>query len=95
MSKRKTYDKEFKKQAVHLSNQEGTTAAQVARDLGIEPDLLYKWRAAYKQNGSSAFPGKGNMPADEEQVRQLQQELARVQMERDILKKALSVFARQ
>lgn len=95
MSNRKTYDKEFKKQAVQLSNQEGTTTAQVARDLGIEPELLYKWRAATKKKGAAAFPGKGNVPADEEQVRQLQQELARVQMERDILKKALSVFARQ
>lgn len=95
MSKRRVFDKEFKEQAVRMSHQEGTTAAQVARELGIRAELLYRWRAEQKANGSAAFPGKGHVPENEVEMRRLQRELERVRMERDILKKALSVFARQ
>ena len=94
MNTRRTYDKEFKEQAVALSYQAGTTAAQVARELGIRTELLYRWRAQSKLNGAAAFPGKGNVPADQAQLRQLQRELERVRQERDVLKKALSVLAR-
>ena len=57
MKERRTFDKAFKEQAVQLSHQEGVTVAQVARDLGVDPQLLYKWRAAHKANGADAFPG--------------------------------------
>ena len=92
--KRREYTKEFKQEAVALSNQEGVKATQIARELGISSALLYRWRADMRSNGEEAFPGKGNLKASDEEVRQLQRELARVRMERDILKKALRVFAR-
>ena len=91
--KRHEYTKEFKQEVVELSNEQGVTAAQVARDLGIDPALLYRWRAEMRSNGDEAFPGKGKLNASDEEVRQLQRELDRVRMERDILKKALRVFA--
>ena len=92
--KRREYTKEFKQEAVVLSNQEGVKAAQVARELGISSPLLYRWRADMRSNGEEAFPGKGNLKASDEEFRQLQRELDRVRIERDILKKALRVFAR-
>jgi transposase len=91
--KRREFTKEFKQEAVALSNEQGVSAAQVARDLGISPALLYRWRAEMRANGDEAFPGKGKLNANDEEVRQLQRELDRVRMERDILKKALRVFA--
>lgn len=91
---RRKYDREFKRQALQLCEQEGVTIAQIARELGIAVKLLYRWRAEQQGQGEAAFPGQGHLPADEDEVRRLQRELARVQMERDILKKALGVLAR-
>ncbi len=91
---RRKYDQEFKRQAIQLCEQEGVTIAQIARELGIDVKLLYRWRAEVQRQGDSAFPGQGNVTVDENEVRRLQRELARVQMERDILKKALGVLAR-
>lgn len=84
---RRKYDSEFKRQAVQLCEQEGVTAVQIARELGIDVKLLYRWRAEYQRQGDSAFPGQGHLSAEEDEVRRLQRELARVQLERDILKK--------
>jgi transposase len=67
------------------------TVAQVARALGINPKLLYRWREEARLAGEAAFPGHGHSSDDE--VRRLRRELARVEMERDILKKALGVLA--
>jgi transposase len=91
---RRKYDREFKRQAVALCEQEGVTIAQVARELGIDVKRLYRWRTEHQRQGESAFPGQGRLADDEDEVRRLQRELARVQMERDILKKALAVLAR-
>jgi transposase len=71
---------------MQLCEQEGVTIAQVAHELGIDVKLLYRWRTEHQRQGNSAFPGQGNVAADENEVRRLQRELARVQLERDILK---------
>ncbi len=91
--KRNEYTQEFKQEAVSLSNRDGVKVRQVALELGIRPELLYRWRAEMRNNGAEAFPGKGRLRASDEEVRDLQRELDRVRMERDILKKALRVFA--
>ena len=89
---RKTYDQEFKREAVNLSNQADVSVVQTARNLGIAPKLLYRWRSELKESGLKAFPGKGK--ARDEELYELRCELERVKQERDILKKAMSVFAR-
>ena len=91
---RRTYSKEFKQEAVQLSYDSDSTIAQVAENLGIRPELLYRWRREQHQEGDDAFRGKGISKASEEEMRRLRRELDQVRMERDILKKALSVFAR-
>lgn len=92
---RRRYDKEFKEEAVQLSHSSSQTVAEVARNLGIRAELLYRWRAEQRRDGKNAFPGKGVLRADEAEVHRLRRELEQVRMERDILKKAVSVFARQ
>ena len=91
---RRTFTKEFKQEAVQLSYDSDSTVVQVAQNLGIRPELLYRWRQEQRQEGSDAFPGKGMSKPSEEEMRRLRRELEQVRMERDILKKALSVFAR-
>jgi transposase len=89
---RKHFDAEFKAQAVRMCEQSEVPIAQVARELGINVKMLYRWRAEAQQAGAAAFPGKGHSSDDE--VKRLRRELARVEMERDILKKALGVLSR-
>jgi len=91
---RRKYTKEFKQEAVQLSYESNRSVAEAAKNLGIRPELLYRWRSEQRQEGEDAFPGKGKTKPSEEEMRRLRRELEQVRMERDILKKALSVFAR-
>jgi transposase len=90
--KRRKFSSEFKIEAVRMITEGGRRIAETARELGINPTLLTRWKQQLEQNGDQAFPGKGRL-ADE--VVRLQRELKRVQQERDFLKKATAFFARE
>ena len=90
---RRTFTREFKMEAVQLSHDSDISVTQVARNLGIRAELLYRWRAEQRQAGGEAFPGKGNLKPEEAELVRLRRELEQTRLERDILKKALSVFA--
>jgi len=92
---RRKYDKEFKKGAVLLVIEKGRSISKVARDLGIHPVLLGKWKSLYLKNKNNAFPGQGHMKPEEEEVRRLKRELDNVKEEREILKKALAIFSKR
>lgn len=92
---RRKYTKEFKIEAVQLAEESEVPVDEVARELGIHPNTLYKWRREYLADGEAAFPGHGKLKAEDDEVRQLRRELARVRAERDILKKALAFFSRE
>ena len=92
---RRTFTPEFKAEAVKLVTEQGRSFVEVARDLDIGESTLRSWRQAIVANGESAFPGRGNPPAHEEELRRLRAENKRLLMERDILKKATAFFARE
>src|SRR5207237_4343919 len=91
----KTYSAEFKREAVRLVQTSGKPIAQVARQLGISDTSIHQWRKELAQHGKEAFPGSGHQTALEEENRRLKRELERVQQEREILKKVLSIFSRE
>lgn len=92
---RRQFTREFKVQAVELLLKGDKTAVEVARDLGIRTEILYRWKSEYLNNQADAFPGTGHLAdPEEERVRKLERELASVTEERDILKKALAIFSR-
>ena len=93
MSKRKKYSPEFKQGAVEQVRQPGVSCAQIARELGIAPNLLSRWKREADAQGQRAFGGTGK-PRDEE-VARLKRELARVKKERDFLREAATFFARE
>jgi len=100
--KRRQYTQEFKVEAVRLVAAGDKPLNQVARELGVRPDMLRQWRrqaAARAGGGLSAprdvFPGPGHLPSQDEEVRRLKREVARLTEERDILKKAAAFFARE
>ena len=88
-----TYTKEFKQQAVQLFETSGKSKTQIARDLGISDSALSKWCKDFGERGEEAFPGKGHQTAIEEENRKLKREIEILRQERDILKKAVSIFA--
>lgn len=91
---RKNYSKEFKQKAVELSNVRGNVQ-EIARELGVRSELIYRWRKELNLNPSVAFSGNGNkqLTEDQKELARLNRELANVKMERDILKKAVSIFS--
>jgi transposase len=91
----KTYTREFKEETVRLAQTSGKPIAQIARELGISDSAIHAWRKELAEHGEEAFPGKGHQTALEEENRRLKRELERVQQERDILKKAISIFSRE
>jgi transposase len=90
---RKTYTREFKLQAVRLMTDQGLSVAEVARRLGVTEGALRSWRAATQEHGDAAFPGHGNPPPAEDELRRLRAEVQRLRAERDLLKKAAAYFA--
>jgi transposase len=88
---RRKFTPEFKREAVELTRQPGIKVSQVARDLGINDNILTRWRRELS-SGKPAFTGSGS-PRDEE-VAALKRELARVKKERDFLKDAAAFFAK-
>ena len=94
MGSRRKYSREYKIEAVRLANSSGVTLKQIGQELGINANMLSKWRREFqKEGGQTAFPSKGN-PRDEE-VAALKRELTRVKKERDFLKQAATFFARE
>jgi transposase len=91
---RRTFTQAFKIESVqHVLNSE-KTVSQVARDLGIKENNLRRWINEYQEDPEHSFPGQGYFKEPEEELRQLRKKLADVEMERDILKKALAIFSR-
>lgn len=93
--KRKRYTREFKQEAVRLVEESERSFDEVARELEIHPNTLYKWRREFLKEGEDAFPGHGNRKPADEEMRRLRRELARVKEERDVLKKAVAFFAKE
>ncbi len=87
---RRNYTREFKVEAVRPIAAEGKSLAEIARELGLGESLLRSWKTALAAEGEQAFPGKGHLPAVQEDLRRLLAENQKLRMEREILKKARS-----
>ena len=88
--KKKRFDREFKISAVKMVTEGGHKAAEVARSLGIHQNQLYLWKKKFSDKGDKAFPGKGHLT----ELAALRRQLREVEMERDILKKAVGIFSK-
>ncbi|HET6804193.1 MAG TPA: transposase [Frateuria sp.] len=101
---RRTFTDEFKAETIALLESSGRPLSQIAQELGIEQSVLRTWRRKLRPSGvQSARPVasvlNGNAPtvptvtADQAEIHRLRRELERMQMERDILKKAIGIFS--
>jgi len=94
------YTSDFKQQALGLLKTSGKSAGQIERDLGITPGLLIKWQAKYQAIEKRGEGGEldlelSDLEAATRELKRLRRELAEVQEECDILKKAVSIFSRK
>lgn len=95
-TKRKRYTKEFKLEAVRLLESGEKPPAELARELGIQRNQLYKWQEQMAKHQEAAFPGHGRRVQNKDaEIARLKKELESVKEERDILKKAAQYFARE
>ena len=94
---RQRYSREFKLEAVRQLERGEKTGVQLALELGIKRDLLYRWRDDLQENGEGgAFRGPGRPPGDQQsEITRLKKEVERLTEERDILKKAAAYFAKE
>ena len=92
---RRNFDKEFKQMAVNLCLM-GKATKEVAEELGVRAELVRRWKREHDQYKEGSFSGHGNpnMTKEEKEIIRLRKELKETQMERDILKKAISIFSR-
>ena len=88
--KKKRFDRDFKISAVKMVTEGGHKAAEVARSLGIHQNQVYNWKRKFSDQGEKAFPGKGHLT----ELAALRRKLRDVEMERDILKKAVGIFSK-
>ena len=95
MTKRKSFTAEFKREAVRLLESTEKPASDLARELGIRRNQLYKWKEQLSRRGQQAFPGHGHRIDSGDELSRLRQELERVKEERDLLKKAAAYFAKE
>ena len=89
--KKQVFDQAFKRMAVELSYAKGSVKTAAA-ELGIDPGRISKWRQ--QQNGPVAASEKTCLTAEQVEIRRLQKELKEAQLERDILKKVVSIFSK-
>jgi transposase len=95
---RQSFSREFKLEAVKLMEEGKKPPAELARELGLRRNQLYKWKEKTDKHGGNAFPGAGRRLAagsEMEENARLKRELARVKEENEILKKAAAFFARE
>ena len=92
----KTYTREFKQEAVRLMEESGRPAAEIALELGIRRNQLYKWKEQLQDKGEQAFVGTRGRPKKENQseLTTLRHENERLKEELEIIKKAAAYFAR-
>ncbi len=91
---RRVYSKEFKEETIQLVLKRGMSVSQVSKDLDIGTEIIYRWIRQYKIDPTNSFPGKGYLKPEDEKLRKLERELSDVKEERDILKKAISIFSK-
>ncbi len=88
----KRYDNELKVTIVELL-QSGIKAKQISEDYGVAPSLISRWKKDYEAK-SGDFSKKRELTKEEQELKALRKELRDVKMERDILKKAVSIFSK-
>lgn len=91
---KRSFNREYKFEVLELARSSGKSRAQLERELGLTPGQIRAWEKSHEQDGQQAFPGTGHQTETEAELRQLRRENEILRQERDILRKAMVVFAK-
>src|SRR5262245_48970887 len=91
---RRRYPREFKLEALRQVRDSGRPQSEVARELGLNPETLYRWTREFRQDPEQSFPGKGQLKDRDKELEQLRRDNARLRAEIAFLKKASAYFAK-
>lgn len=89
------YSKEFKLDSISLVLEQGYTQTDAAKSLGIDRKLLHDWIKAHKSDTEKSYRGQGKLSEEQLEIRRLREEVKRLTMEKEILKKATAFFAKE
>ena len=92
---RRIHSREFKQEAVALVVEHGYSYAAAGRSLGVNGNLIGRWKRELEGDAAEAFPGKGKRTAEQQRIHELETENRRLRMEKEILKKATAFFAKE
>jgi transposase len=91
----KKYSKEFKIDAISLVSEQGYSQTEAAKSLGIDQRLISRWIKEQTKEEEQAFRGNGKLTEEQLEIRRLREEVKRLTMEKEILKKATAFFAKE
>jgi transposase len=92
---RRSYTAEFKREAVRLASKEGVSRRQVARQLGIHPNVLAAWLEKVEKGAWNEKPGEELKSEQQRELERLRRENASLKTDLEILKKAAAYFAKE
>ena len=95
MAKRKRFTTEFKQEAIRMLASSGKTPANIARELGIHRNQLYKWKEQLGNGNTASIAAARARGNGADELTRLRRELEKVKEERDIFKKAAAYFAKE
>jgi transposase len=95
MTARKKYSKEFKLDTIALVVEQKYSRTEAARNLGLSPQILGRWLKEAEDDDGHAFRGNGTLTPEQAEIRSLKGQVKRLEMEREILKKATVFFAKE
>jgi len=91
---RRRFTREFKLAAIRRLEQ-GISAAEVARALEVNPNLLHRWRSEFRQGPGNVFPGHGQRRWSEGRMAELERKIGQQTLEIDFLKGCLQRIEEQ
>lgn len=94
MNRKRTFTVEYKKEIIKLVTEQGKKVTHVARDIDVSEATVRRWVKEYGEHGNDAFPGKGKLRRDDEEIRLMKKKMADQEEENSILKKAICIFTK-
>ena len=94
MSRKRNFSVEYKKEIIKLVTEQGKKVTHVAKDIDVSEATVRRWVKEYGTHGNEAFPGKGKLHPEDEEIRLMKKKMADLEEENAILKKAICIFTK-
>jgi transposase len=91
---RRRFSREFKLEAVRQALEGGRAQVEVAEELGVKKESLYRWVREFKQDPEQSFPGNGSLKDRDKEVEDLRRQVTRLKGELSFLKKVSQYFVK-